>query len=233
MCNAFGGQGEVDIMPLNSNQVSEFAAAITAYAFPAVYFDFGANTEVLAQDMRAVESAIRDMLVSTATDRVRDGLANVVYWGYAQIGYRNVRVRRFRDRVSDVQLDRFRALIEAEDAAGLANIAAIALPEFSGISFISKILAFLDPVRYCVLDKQLLKLAAVRGDRALHRLSTGTQIRVTPGNEKAYDAWRSECADISQRYFGGKYRVVDVERGFFQLVQDDQLTAAQQLYVAA
>jgi len=183
--------------------------------------------------MRAVESAIRDMLVSTATDCVRDGLANVIYWGYAQIGYRGVRVRRFRDRVSEAQLDKFRALIEAEDAADLANIAAIGLPEFSGISFISKVLAFLDPVRYCVLDKQLLKLAAVPGDRALHRLSTGTQIPVTPGNEKAYDAWRTECADISKRYFGGKYRAVDVERGFFQLAQDGQLAAAQRLYVAA
>jgi hypothetical protein len=34
-------------------------------------------------------------------------------------------------------------------------------------------------------------------------------------------------------YFENRYRVVDVERGFFQLVQDDQLAVAQDIYMAA
>jgi len=220
-------------MPLNGRQLVELDRAIAEYAFPAIYFDFRANTEVRAGDMRAVEAAIRDMLVSGAAERIRDGLANVIYWGYAQIGYRETRVLRFRQNVSADQLCRFQALIKAESSVGLASIAALRLPEFSGISFISKILAFLDPARYCVLDKQLLKLAAVAGNRALHRLSAGTQIPVTASNEKAYDAWRGECAEISVRYFGGRYRVVDVERGFFSMVQAGQLAAAQELYVAA
>jgi len=220
-------------MPLTSGQLLEFDTAIASYAFPAVYFDFGTSAEVRARDMRAVEVAVREMLVSPDIDRVRDGLANVLYWGYAQIGYRGVRVRRFRDRVTGVQLENFQTTIAAEHAASLCSIAAIGLPEFSGISFISKVLTFLDPARYCVLDKQLLKLAAVPGDRALHRLSSGTQIPVTPGNERAYDAWRGECAGISQQYFHSNYRVVDVERGFFQLVQSGQLATAQHMYVAA
>ncbi len=183
--------------------------------------------------MHAVEGAIRDMLVSTAVDRIRDGLANVIYWGYAQIGYRHDRVQRFRNGVTPEQLAHFRRLVEAEGGAGLATIAAIRMPEFSGVSFISKILAFLDPDRYCVLDKQLPRVAGVPGTRALHQISTGTQIRVTHRNEDAYHAWRKECADISAQYFGGRYRVVDIERGFFQMVQVGQLQVARELYAAA
>lgn len=221
-------------MALDERQISELDQAIATYAFPIVYFDFGANVEVRSRDMRAVEAAIRGMLVSATTDRIRDGLANVIYWGWAQKpGFRDVRVHRFRNHVSQEQIGRFHVLIATEGVPTLADIAAIKMPEFSGVSFISKILAFLAPTRYCVLDKQLIKLASVPG-RALQRLSAqGTQIRVTPGNERAYDAWRVECAEISARYFGGRHRVVDVERGFFQLLQDGRLPFAQQVYGAA
>ena len=220
-------------MPLSKRQASEFEAAIAEYDFPAVYFDFRGSVEGRAGNMLAVEAAIREMLVSTGIERVRDGLANVIYWGYAQIGYRDNRVRRFRNSVTDDQLGRFLALLGAGDPVGLGTLAALRLPEFSGMSFISKVLAFLDPARYCVLDKQLLKLAAVSGSRALHRLSSGTQIAVTANNERAYDAWREECADISAQYFGSRYRVVDVERGFCQLVQAGRLAVVQELYLAA
>ncbi len=101
------------------------------------------------------------------------------------------------------------------------------------MSFISKILAFLDPARYCVLDKQVLRLAVFPGDRALNRVRAGYQIRVTAEHEKAYDAWRLECAAISARYFGGRHRVVDIERGLFQLVQDGRVSFSQQVYAAA
>src|SRR5262249_55407439 len=139
----------------------------------------------------------------------------------------------FRDGVTHEQIDRFRLLIATGGVPTLANIRTINMPEFSGVSFISKILAFLDPARYCVLDRGLTRLASVPG-RALHQLSVpGTQIQVTPRNERAYDAWRVECAEISAQYFGGRYRVVDVERGFFQLLQDGRVPLAQQLYAAA
>jgi hypothetical protein len=221
-------------MPLDSRQISELEQAIATYAFPAVYFDFGSNIEVRAKDMRVLETAIRQMLVSVNGNGIRDGLANVIYWGWAQnSGIRDVRVRRFRDGVTPEQIDRFRFLIASGAVPTLANIRAINMPQFSGVSFISKILAFLDPTRYCVLDRGLLKLSSVPG-RALHQLSVpGTQIKVTPRNERAYDAWRVECAEISALYFGGRYRVVDVERGFFQLLQEGRTPLAQQVYAAA
>lgn len=220
-------------MALNESQTSELEAAIATYAFPAVYFDFRTSIEVRAASMGVVENAIREMLTSEANGQVLDGLANVIYWGYAQVGYRDRRVRRFRDDATEDQLNRFRTLLGSTDSIGLDTIAALKLPEFSGISFVSKILAFLDPVKYCVLDKQLLKLALRPGNRALHRVSAGTQIRVTANNQQAYDAWRQECASISAQYFNGQYRAVDVERGFFQLVQAGRVALAQELYVAA
>lgn len=219
-------------MPLNVPQVRELDDAIRAYAFPSVYFDFARGCEVKAPGMSAVEVEIRNLLVSTAPDRIRDGLANVIYWGYAQIGYRSFRVRRFRDQVTADQLDRFQTLI-ASGQKRLADIGALGLPQFSGVSFVSKILTFIDPERYCVLDKQLLKLGTTSGHRALDTVSAGTQIRITVDNEKAYDGWRAECAAISARYFSGQHRVVEIERGFFQLVQTGRVTAAREMYAAA
>lgn len=219
-------------MSLNRQQVNDLDEAIAAYNFPAVYFDFDRRCEVKASNMRDIEAAIGDMLLSVAVDHIRDGLANVIYWGYAQIGYRNVRVSRFRNKVTDDQLGRFRSLIESGHP-GLVAIRALRLPEFSGVSFVSKILAFIDPSQYCILDKQLLKLRADSGHRALYRVSDGTQIRITTDNEKAYDGWRAECAAISQHYFGGRHRVVDIERGFFHMVQTGHITAAREIYMVA
>ena len=107
------------------------------------------------------------------------------------------------------------------------------MPQFSGISFISKILAFLDLVNYCVLDQQLARIANRGGARALNQLAQGQQLRVTANNQAAYDAWRNECAAISNAYFQGAYRVIDIERGFFHLVQTGQLQLAQAIYANA
>jgi hypothetical protein len=219
-------------MSLDRQQVEDLGEAISAYRFPAVYFDFDAGREVVEPDMRAVESAIGGMLRSAATDRIRDGLANVIYWGYAQIGYRNDRVRRFRDQVTEDQLGTF-ANVVSSGTPGLATVGAMRLPQFSGISFVSKVLMFLDPEQYCVLDKQLLKLGAGSGRRALHRVAAGTRIRITIQDENAYNGWRTECAAISRRYFASRHRVVDIERGFFHLVQTNRVSAARDIYAAA
>jgi hypothetical protein len=219
-------------VPLSEQQVAELNAAVGRYSFPAVYFDFAASTPVQAPNIRVVEEAIRGMLVSQVVEVVRDGLANVIYWGYAQIGYRDVRVDRFRNGVTVNQLTRFQALIAA-GVPSLSQIKALNIPEYSGISFLSKILAFLDPAKYCVLDQQLARLGMGPGGCALHRLTHGTRIEVTTNNEAVYNSWRAECCQISASYFGGRHRVVDVERGFFQLVQTNQLPLAQRIYSAA
>jgi len=220
-------------MALSEQQISQLDRALIGYKFPKVYFDFVRSVAVDARDMSIVEESIRMMLTDRSGEGIRNGLANVLYWGYAQIGYRESRVRRFRERVSPEQLTRFGTLLDAYGVPSPSQVASLKMPEYSGISFISKILMFLDPHRYCVLDRQLATLGNGHGNRALDQLTVRTQIPVTSGNEQAYDLWRSECAAIGNRYFSDRYRVADVERGFFQLVQDGQSSLAERIYHAA
>ena len=220
-------------MPLNIHQQTQLGNAIHLYGFPPIYFDFPNNVQIRAPNMAAVELAIRNMLVSPNALDVKHGLANVIYWGYGQIGYQQTRVNRFLGNVTQNHLEQFQALVTAPNIPTLSQIRVIQMPEYSGISFISKILAFINPGQYCVLDQQLARLAMVPGACALHGLTHGTQIRVTAHNQAIYDAWRMECQRISNLYYGGRYRVVDVERGFFQLIQTNQLPLAQQIYAAA
>jgi len=63
-------------VPLNDRQVAELGAAIDAYCFPAIYFDFVAEVEVLGSDTGAVEAAIHAMLAAPSTEDVRHGLAS-------------------------------------------------------------------------------------------------------------------------------------------------------------
>jgi hypothetical protein len=220
-------------VPLSNAQVSNLNAAITGYAFPAVYFDFARNTPVAAANMAAVEAHIHNQLTSPNQQSVLHGLANVLYWGYAQIGYRNVRVHNFLAGANAAHASAFGRLRNGGAVPTLHQLKGIRIPQFSGISFISKILAFLDPINYCVLDQQLARIANGNGGKALNQLVQGPQLRVTANNQRAYDAWRKECATISSVYFRGVYRVIDIERGFFHLVQTGQLQLAQKIYADA
>jgi len=220
-------------VPLNNAQVTNLNAAITNYGFPAVYFDFALNAPVAAANMAAVEAHIHNQLTSANQQSVLHGLANILYWGYAQIGYRNVRVNNFLVDANAAHALAFQNLLVGGVAPTLRQIKGIHMPQFSGISFISKILAFLDPVNHCVLDQQLARIANGGGARALNQLVQGQQLRVTANNQTAYDAWRNECAAISNAYFQGAYRVIDIERGFFHLVQTGQLQLAQTIYINA
>lgn len=219
-------------MTLNKHQVELLEIAIKTYGFPNVYYDFKNNQKINANNMTDVETEIKSMLTSSVVEETKYGLANVLFWGYAQIGYRDKRVARFINGVTKDQITGFQKMLLNKNIPTLNQIKNLKMPEYSGISFISKILTFLDPVNYCVLDKQLAKLADGTGDCALYNLRYGTQIMVTDHNQKIYDAWRTECRVISKDYFNGKYRVVDVERGFFQLIQSDKLDLASQIYAS-
>jgi len=220
-------------MSLTPAQVAQLHDAITGYTFPAVYFDFDIDKEIAAQTMTAVETVIATQLRANAALMVKFGLANVLYWGYAQIGYRGKRVNDFMDNVTEQHITAFQRLITADVVPALVQIKNIRLPQYSGMSFISKILMFLHPKTYCVLDKQLAKLRTPGSPKILNDLVFGeneTQIRITSHNEAIYNGWRNECAAISQIYFQGTYRVVDIERGFFTLIQQNHLLDAQTIY---
>ena len=115
----------------------------------------------------------------------------------------------------------------------MAQIKSLHIPQYSGMSFLSKILMFLDGTQYCVLDQQIARLRTDDSLKALNKLSfrpKDTQIRVSSNNERVYDNWRKECLDISRDYFNAQYRTSDIERGFFHLIQTGHLLDAQVIY---
>lgn len=221
-------------MSLTHIQVNELHTAIASYAFPATYYDFVADVPVLAANMAVVEAEIRTMLLSEEPAIAKHGLANVLYWGYAQVGYGSTRVKRFLQGVTETQIAHYQELVAEQGVPNLVQLRAIGMPQYSGISFLSKILTFLDPTNYCVLDLQLAKIGLAAGVRPLHELVIhGTTINPTRHNQNLYNAWCEECIAISNAYFDGSYRAVDIERGFFQLIQSKNLRVAQTIYTAA
>jgi hypothetical protein len=87
---------------------------------------------------------------------------------------------------------------------------------------------FLDPVHSATLDKQILKMKyALQGTVLDHVAATpaDTTIRLTQGNSVAYEVWCTRLEFIRATYFPHA-RVVDVERGFFHLIQTDQVGRA-------
>ena len=233
MCGELCGAPQVVSfsMALAPDDIASFDEACRSYAFPLKYFDFNADQEVKADDVQELEVGIRAQLTASEPSTVKDGLSNVVYWGYGQIDYRANRVDRFRQQLNSEHIAAFQTLIR-RGTPSLTSIKKVGMPEFSGVSFISKILAFLNPDEYCVLDWQITKLAGASKERALSGLEgiSGTQIRVTARNEAIYDGWRRECKVLSETYYKNRYRAVDVERGFFALIQANRVKDAARIY---
>lgn len=218
---------------LTSQQINTLERSIRAYSFPAIYFDFASNVAKNAGNMRSLETIIHNMLTSKKQQQVKYGLANIIYWGNANAGYQKNRTCKFLNNVTAAQLQKFQIIVANQKMLSLRAIKKIGMPQYSGISFISKILMFLDPQQYCVLDRQIAKLANHSGTKAIHNLKINTQLPVTIHNCKIYDQWCNECQKISNQYYSGKYRVVDIERGFFELIQKKGLSNAQMIYNAA
>lgn len=218
-------------MALNSKQIEQFSSAIHPSHFPSIYCDFVTGQSIKAATVNEVEDAIRKLLLSSSTQDVKHGLANIIYWGYADVVYRDQRVSHFLERVNDDVIHVFQHLLQTQDTLNLILLRNIHLPDYSGMSSLSKILTFLNPQDYCVLDAPLAQLKAVP-NRALHQLTfqTGRQVAVTQNNQDTYDQWRAECAAISQKYFAGKYRAVEIERGFSYLIQNEASETAKEIY---
>lgn len=65
--------------------------------------------------------------------------------------------------------------------SGVREIAKLRLPQFSGLSFVSKVRTFLDPINHVVLDIQLLKLRNQERPNVLHEVAykEDTSIQMT------------------------------------------------------
>jgi hypothetical protein len=219
------------LVALSLKQKDCLRDAIGAYAFPSDYFDFVANAPERLANTNAIEIRIRRDLTSGESERVKNGLSNVLYWGYAQMGIRDTRVQRFREKVTLSQLKQAGDLFRCSHLPSVLNIKKLRLAEFSGLSFVSKIRMFLDPDKSAALDWQIMKIHKQCPTTLLANLYVGksTQIPITRHNSEAYEAWCRKMADISILYFDASFRVVDVERGFFQLIQSGNIEGAVQI----
>ena len=104
------------------------------------------------------------------------------------------------------------------------------LPQFSGMSFVSKIRMFLDPANSATLDRQIMKIHKADSGTILSRFHLQpTQIPITFQNAKAYEHWCQKMREISRQYFDDRFRAVDIERGLFQLVQSGRAAVAAQI----
>jgi hypothetical protein len=221
-------------MSLSQYQKEHLLQAIEAYAFPAEYFDFIMDRPEQQQDTRAVEAKIKADLICGNTGRVKNGLSNVLYWGFSQMGFRWRRVSLFRANVTTSKLEAATQLFHTSLSPPLTEIGRLMLPQFSGVSFVSKIRMFLDPEKSATLDLQIMKIRTSRPDTVLANVCVyETRIPITAHNAKAYELWCRKMREISTKYFAGRFRAADVERGFFQLIQDDEVSLAGEILGSA
>src|ERR1700686_1814530 len=132
-------------MPLTAEHVDQLREAILSYSFPAVYYDFHRNREVKASGMAEVENIIGVQLRSANGENVKHGLANILYWGYANVGFRDTRVEDLNNNVTTRQIENFQALLADTCVPTMAEVKSIHIPQYSGMSFLSKVLMFLNP----------------------------------------------------------------------------------------
>lgn len=216
-------------MKLEEKHIRQLAAAVSEYDFPLVAYDFGNEAE--KNDFRSyleLERFVRAQLLSDKHEDVKNGLSNVIYWGYATSrGRQRDRVEKFRSEVNDQQIFQFSKIVQSYGIR-LQDVARCSLPQFSKISFISKILMFLDPTKNVTLDLQLSKIRDARTSTSFRNLTIyPTYIPVTPLNEAFYSAWCRTCCYAAQEYFATDgIRGVDVERGFFTLIRNGQVETA-------
>ena len=223
--------------------VDLLSEAFSGFSFPTVTFDFAGEDERRHEDMRGVEDCIGTSLRSDDVSRVRDGLSDVLFWGYARQGRRNFKVRNFRSRMEsdDGQqrlagfLEFVRSRPETCAAERLIALKKLKLPEFGQVSFATKILMFLDPEHYPVLDLKIARTVKQCGFRPLLPLTIHTGIPITSANAMCYERWACWCRDIAARVnrasgSGGQdLRAVDVERALFALTDSQRMGDACRL----
>ena len=219
---------------MTHEQEETLRKAIIDYDFPKFTFDFQRGAEVRHPTMRTVEAHIREALTSEDPEDVRDGLSNILYWGFHRVGYKNLRIARLREETTPAHLAEARNVFESIRGNGLRSLKKLRLPQFSQMSFITKLRMFLDPRNYVVLDKKLVDLAGTAVPTLFRDIKRQpTSIPVTTINELAYVRWCLLCGNVAQHLFADDGYAVDVERGIFHLCDRGQSAVAAQIVAAA
>ena len=218
-------------MPLTNVQIQVLKEAMDRYSYPPELYDFALKRPIIFRSMRDLEHTIKDDLLSNNVAKVKFALANIVYWGFASSGLANVRSNRFLGEVTEVQLEKAMSVFSRISGNSLKEIKDIGLPQFSQMSFTSKLRMFLDPRNYVVLDSQLLKIKDSKTKTLFQEIQKyPTSIPINRENCRQYDKWCSICKDTASRYFSNIGAIaVDVERGIFHLVNQFEAEKAAKL----
>jgi hypothetical protein len=198
--------------------------AIRTYDYPPITYDFSEGRERVFPSMVDLEHFLKDLLLSGDVHLLKDGLSGILFWGYYRVAYRDRRVKTFRDQVCDVHLQNASEIFPTLEGTGLMLLKRVSLPQFSKMAFVTKLRTFLDPDHYCVLDKKIASLAQL----AIRLKCEKTYIPITTHNERAYRWWVDSCLALGSR-LQIKVRPIDVERGFFRLVNYKQVRLAEKL----
>ncbi len=213
----------------SSNALLSLASAIQNYSYPCVVYDFRLEQALQLKSMVEVECFIQAQLMSTNTEQVKDGLSNILFWGYYNWpGMRDRRVQSFRSVVDSSQLMTAVRLFASLRGCAIRNLKRLELPCFSNLSFLSKLRTFLDPSAFCVIDRKLCTVPTIAGKFSMYK----TYIPVTKENEESYSWWVNLCgkaATAIQIVGDRSVRPVDAARGFFQLVNEKQGVMADSL----
>lgn len=216
---------------LTDEQIKILYDAIRGYNYPARLYDFEQKQEIMFETMRELENYLRKKLLSTNPLEIKFGLANVVYWGNLTAGYCWRRVQKFLNEITLEQIRKATTLFSKIEGDGLLEIKKLNLPQFSNMSFSSKLRMFLDPCNYVALDRKLLKLKKSKIKTFFHFIKEyPTYIPITKQNCELYRFWSKLCRETAKTYFKNtNFIAVDIERGIFHLVDRCKIDTAAML----
>jgi hypothetical protein len=210
--------------------LEELALAIDNYSYPCFVKDFSKNQKNDLGSMTEVERFIGERLLSTDIERVRYGLSNVLFWGNYNSGYRDHRVNEFRAAVDSKSLIHAVHVFASLQGCAISDLKRLKLPGFGCLSFLSKLRTFLDPSGFCVIDLKLRRDIPALKEKFKAYGQKPTSIPVTRFNEESYGWWVGLCRKTALQMAGAVVRrPVDVERGFFQMVNGKKANNADSL----
>lgn len=214
-------------MRMDETRDNPLIQAIRAYDYPAVTFDFVTGRARRFPSMIELEGFVQSLLLSEDMQSLKNGLSAVLYWGHYRAPYRDHRVKRFREGVTDGELQRAIGVLRTLEGTALTTLCRLGLPEFGAMAFTTKLRTFLDPEHYCVLDKKIASLPPLN----IHLKRYPTYIPVNEQNEEVYERWVNTCSHIASS-LQMSLRPVDVERGFFALIDHRNVRLAERLLQA-
>ncbi len=197
------------------------------------------NNACSNNQMYNVEKYIGDLLHSNKRKDVINGLLNVLYWGYFKYkgrAYNNI--NKFRKNIDRKKLHEFIQLVKqiktSKNNIGTISteqfILKIEIPQFR-MSFTSKILMFLDPKFYPVLDAKIANYIMNLCSSPLQGLKFPSTIEINKKNACVYESWACWCREIADEVNKipdsprDDIRAVDVERALFSLANSNKISA--------